>query len=137
MLRTILIVDDSAVHRQMLGLLLKRLAAVSLGLRFARDGRDALAILDTCPDIDLIILDLHMPHMGGLEFLHRLRLDPARQATPVIVVSTANHPETIASAFAAGANAYLSKPFRSQELEHLVRPYAERNDGRGNLQPSP
>src|SRR5437588_367017 len=62
MLRTILIVDDSAVHRQMLGLLLKRLAAGSLGLRFAQNGRDALAILDTCPDVDLIILDLHMPH---------------------------------------------------------------------------
>ena len=46
MLRTILIVDDSAVHRQMLGLLLKRLAAGSLGLRFAQNGRDALAILD-------------------------------------------------------------------------------------------
>ncbi|WP_029059471.1 response regulator [Stappia stellulata] len=80
----------------------------------AENGVDALAALDRVaaaggPPPDLILLDLNLPVMGGTEFLARLRAHPLFSAIPVCVFTTADDPVTIRSAYAAGANAVVTK----------------------------
>jgi two-component system chemotaxis response regulator CheY len=115
----ILIVDDSSVmhayHRQVLG------ALPGCRLSFARHGQEALAKIDAEGAPDVIVLDINMPVMDGLEFLRRLR---AREIAPrprVIVVSTEGKEDDLQRGLDAGADGYVRKPFKPKELQDLVR----------------
>lgn len=82
----------------------------------AADGPGALAILAQNPDVDLVLLDLHMAPMDGLALLGRLREDPATRELPVICISALARDEDQKQARQAGANGYVVKPFRRREL---------------------
>jgi two-component system, chemotaxis family, chemotaxis protein CheY len=116
----ILIVDDSSVmhayYRQVLG---------GLGdcrMTFARHGEEAFTKIKTDGDPDVIVLDINMPVMDGLEFLRRLRSLPMRQAA-VIIVSTEGRDDDLQRGLDAGADGYVCKPFKPQQLQELVRTY--------------
>ena len=84
------------------------------------NGRDAAKILDETYDFDLLIADLYMPMMTGMELVTYVRKTLQRQ-TPIIIVSRVNIDENIEQALELGANAYLTKPFNLTELSSTVK----------------
>jgi two-component system chemotaxis response regulator CheY len=89
-------------------------------LVYASDGRQALERLRDHEDIDLVLLDVNMPNMNGLEFLAQLRSDGSRALLPVIIISTEGREEDTARGLEAGATAYIKKPFHSEEILDMI-----------------
>ena len=113
--RKVLVVDDSKLMHKMYEVMLRQYPLV-----YAMDGRQALDRLSEHPDIDLVLLDVNMPNMNGLEFLAELRADPARADLPVIIISTVGRDEDAARGIEAGATAYIKKPFHTEEILDLI-----------------
>ncbi len=92
----------------------------ALGARYtvhrADDGAQALALLEALPPVDLVVTDLMMPRLSGLELLRRLKADPARRGIPVIFLTARTAGADVAEAINAGARSYLTKPFKLKEL---------------------
>jgi CheY-like chemotaxis protein len=117
---TFLVVDDSKLHHQMYGLVFGRGELSGSRVLHAYNGREGFALYSTHPEIALVFLDLNMPEMNGLEFLARRRETGLRLETPVVLVTTEDSPDDEARGLAAGAWAYLRKPFTPAQLEALV-----------------
>jgi len=115
---SILIVDDNAEARRLLSLLLQ---AEGYHLLVARDGHEALRIVDRVPDLALVVLDVMMPGMDGLEVCRRIRKRDDGRYLPVILTTALSEPEQVASGLAAGADDYVSKPFAEAEVLARVR----------------
>lgn len=113
--RKILIVEDSRLIHKMYEVMLRPLILVS-----AFDGREGLDRLSENHDVDLIILDMNMPKMTGLEFLAQVKATPALAKIPVIIVSTEGKEDDVARGLQSGAAAYLKKPFLREDLLQLV-----------------
>lgn len=107
----ILVVDDSKLMHKIYEVMLRQYPLV-----YAVDGRDALARLAEHRDVDLVLLDINMPTMNGLEFLAEVRKRPELTDLPVIIISTEGREEDTARGLEAGAIAYVKKPFRSEEI---------------------
>ena len=118
MLRKILAVDDSALIHQMYKLFLSRYK--NCKLVSAMNGLEALDKLGQEEGIDLILLDINMPVMNGLEFLQRVQKEPAYQAIPVIIISTEGKEEDTIRGLKMGAKGYVKKPFQASELHGLI-----------------
>jgi DNA-binding response OmpR family regulator len=80
------------------------------------DGREALDSMANDPDIALVLLDVMMPHMNGLEVLARLREDDRWRSVPCIVLTAAGQEQHHKQAMALGANDFLTKPFSPKKL---------------------
>ena len=113
--RKVLVVDDSKLMHKMYEVMLRQYPLV-----YASDGRQALDRLKDHGDIDLVLLDINMPSMNGLEFLAELRSDSARANLPVIIISTEGREEDTARGLEAGATAYIKKPFHSEEILEVI-----------------
>jgi DNA-binding response OmpR family regulator len=103
----ILVVDDNQLNRDMLS---RRLQREGYEVLLARDGREALACLDRA-DCDLVLLDMMMPQMNGLEVLARIRATRSLVELPVVVVTAKGQSEDMVAALNLGANDYVTKPF--------------------------
>lgn len=114
----VLVVDDDVVARMMLMHLIDSCGRHEI--IEAEDGAEAWRLLsdagapDTAPDI--VFCDLRMPHLSGLELLQRLRAQPALAALPFVLVSAAADGATRDEAMAAGADGYIVKPFRQDDV---------------------
>jgi two-component system chemotaxis response regulator CheY len=115
--KTILAVDDSATVRQMTGLVLR---GAGFEVLEAVDGVDALAKL-TGQELSLILTDLNMPNMDGLELTRRVRKLANYKFVPVVLLTTESHPEKKLEGKAAGATAWLVKPFNPDQLLAVVK----------------
>jgi two-component system, chemotaxis family, chemotaxis protein CheY len=113
--RKVLVVDDSKLMHKMYEVMLRQHSLV-----YALDGRDALDRLREHPDIDLVLLDVNMPNMNGLEFLAQLRAERTWADLPVIIISTVGRDEDAARGLEAGAVAYIKKPFNSEEILDVI-----------------
>ena len=82
----------------------------------AYDGREALEMLEREPDIGLVLLDLMMPHLSGLDVLAAMRRDRRWQKIPCIILTAAGQEQQHTSAMALGANDFLTKPFSPKKL---------------------
>jgi len=114
--RKILVVDDSKLIHKMFEVLLRQYPMVH-----AHDGLEALQALGNHADIDLILLDINMPRMSGLEFLSQVKGDPTLREIPVVIISTEGKEEDTIRGLEAGASAYIKKPFGNQELLEVVQ----------------
>jgi DNA-binding response OmpR family regulator len=102
-----------------LSLVSLRLQRLGYRVREAQDGAEALAaIADERPDV--LVLDAMMPRVDGYETIRRLRADPATASLPVILLSARARSADAAAGLDAGADIYLSKPFRSEELAAAI-----------------
>jgi two-component system chemotaxis response regulator CheY len=111
MSKSILIIDDSLMVRRQVGGLLRELGYIVVE---AVDGVDALEKLDATASVQLIVCDVNMPRMNGIELLESLR---GRASTiPIIMLTTEGHPELIEKARALGAKGWLIKPFKPEFL---------------------
>ncbi len=112
-----LLVDDSAIIRKMVKIALKKVFKGEI--LEAGDGLEALNVLTMNP-IDLIICDINMPNMDGMEFLSRVKETEDFKEIPVIMLSTEQGEEDIKEAMARGASAYLKKPVKPDVLIKTV-----------------
>ncbi len=103
---TILVVDDDATTRKVLTL---RIQSQGYTVKSAQDGNKALEMIDT-GDIDLVMMDLNMPGMGGKELLTRVRSKKSLSQLPVIVLTVTEDRDDVLRVFELGANDYILKP---------------------------
>ncbi|MFG1606845.1 response regulator [Actinoplanes sp. NPDC049265] len=112
MAKTILIVDDSASVRQVVSIALK---GAGYDVVAAVDGKDALSKLDG-QRVHLIISDVNMPNMDGITFVGEARKLPAYRFTPIIMLTTESQEDKKRQAQAAGAKAWVTKPFQPDQM---------------------
>ncbi len=89
-------------------------------LVYASDGRQALDRLGEHQDIDLVLLDVNMPNMNGLEFLAQLKAGGGCDGMAVIIISTEGRDEDTARGLEAGASAYIRKPFHTEDILDVI-----------------
>ena len=118
----VLIVDDDFINRKILHTLLKKNPSVTDMLE-AENGSDALDKLKKDPDINLILLDIMMPIVDGVEFLKIFRSDMANNHIPVIVLSTDDTRKT--EVFDNGANDFLRKPVKEDVLSAKIAQWTQ------------
>ena len=116
MSKTILTVDDASTMRKMISFTLK---AAGHEMLEAEDGVAALALLKM-RHVDLIITDVNMPRMDGIEFTRQARLLPAFSRTPILLLTTESAPEVKDRGRAAGATGWIVKPFKQDQLLAVV-----------------
>lgn len=116
-MKTIMTVDDSASLRQMVKFVL-----LDGGYEVveAVDGLDALSKLNG-REMHLILSDINMPKMDGLELTRRLRAIPQYKFVPIILLTTESHPEKKLEGKAAGATAWIVKPFHADQLLAVIK----------------
>ncbi len=115
-----LIVDDSSVMRKIVERSLRQ-AGIDLGKVFeAGDGAQALAVLAE-NQVDLILCDINMPVMDGLEFIKQLPGVAKAKDVPVVMITTEGSESHVVQALSCGARGYIRKPFTPQQVqEHVV-----------------
>lgn len=117
MSKTVMVIDDSASFRTVVSLALKKAGYAVLE---AGDGKDALGKLAPATKVNLIVCDVNMPNMDGLTFLKTLRTQAAHKFTPVIMLTTESQEAKKAEGKAAGARAWITKPFQPTQLVDAV-----------------
>jgi len=118
----VLIVDDDFINRKLLHTLLKKNPSVT-DMVEAENGSDALDKLKKDPDINLILLDIMMPIVDGIEFLKIFRSDMVNGHIPVIVLSTDDTRKT--EVFDNGANDFLRKPVKEEMLSAKIAQWSQ------------
>src|SRR5580704_12590225 len=115
----VMVVDDSQMVRKQVA---RTLIAAGFKVMEALDGVDALAQLATVkPGPALIVLDVNMPNMGGIEFLQSLRAREGFSTLPVVMLTTEGQPRLMQEAKALGAKGWIVKPFRPEMLVAAVQ----------------
>ncbi len=117
MAKLIMIVDDSASMRMVVGIALK---GAGYAVLEGRDGRDALTKL-TGQKVNLIISDVNMPNMDGIAFVKAVKQLPAYKFTPIIMLTTESDESKKREGQAAGARAWVVKPFQPEHLLMAVQ----------------
>lgn len=120
-MKTILVVDDFATVRLYHANLLKRLGHAT---EMAADGEEALEVLRR-HRVDLVLLDMLMPRMGGAEFLRKVHALPGYEALPVLVVSSEGNSEQEEALRGAGASGFLRKPAMPQAMVDMLKRFLD------------
>jgi len=113
--KTIMTVDDSASVRQMVSFTLK---GEGHNVIEATDGKDALAKL--AGQVDMIITDLNMPNMDGIELIRQVRAQPAYKFIPIVMLTTESQAQKKQEGKTAGATGWIVKPFKPEQLLAVV-----------------
>jgi two-component system chemotaxis response regulator CheY len=121
--KRILIAEDSNTMRSMLVSTIDELEKYTIVE--AASGFEALRLLPR-EQVDLIITDINMPDINGLELISYVRNNPNYQSIPLFVVSTESGDKDLEKGLALGANEYLIKPFDPVRLQQLICKYLER-----------
>jgi DNA-binding response OmpR family regulator len=114
----ILAIEDDELTGHLLKFLLER---DNFELLWVKDGRQALDWLDRNVPADIILLDLMLPYINGLQLIPRIRSHNRWQQVPIVVLSTDATEQHVVQALDAGADDYVIKPFRAEELMARLR----------------
>ena len=114
----LLIVDDSKVMRDMIAACLRPLAGV--GFELAASGLEAIERL-SLSDFALVVLDLNMPDIGGIEVVEFIRGQDKLARLPILIVTTRGDDASRQQVLAAGASRYMTKPFTPEQILTAVR----------------
>jgi two-component system chemotaxis response regulator CheY len=117
---SVLVVDDSSVMRRMVARSLAVSGVPAHELFEAGDGHEALRLIRE-RYVDIVLCDLHMPVMDGLELVKQMGSDAATADVPVVIVSSERSPGLLAELEELGVRGFLRKPFQPEALGHLVR----------------
>jgi two-component system chemotaxis response regulator CheY len=115
--KTIMSVDDSASVRQMVGFTLR---TAGYDVVEAQDGLDALNKLEETP-VNMILTDLNMPNMDGIELIRRVRSGGSHKFIPIIMLTTESQADKKMAGKAAGATGWIVKPFKPEKLLAVVK----------------
>jgi len=117
-MKRLLVVDDSKLMRDMVAACLRPLGAVTF--EFAGSGLEAIERL-ALAGFDLVVLDLNMPDVGGVEVIEFVRSQDRLRALPILIVTTRGDDESRARVLQAGASGFLAKPFAPAQILDEVR----------------
>lgn len=117
MAKTIMIVDDSDSVREVIGITLR---GAGYEVLQGRDGKDALSKLNGVK-VHLIVSDVNMPNMDGISFVKEVKAMPTYKFTPIIMLTTESADEKKREGQAAGAKAWVVKPFKPEVLLNAVQ----------------
>lgn len=120
-MKRVLVVDDSATVRQQVGLALKD---AGYAVVEADDGADGMRKLREDPTIAMVISDVNMPRMNGIEMVETMKRDGIRPDVPIVMLTTEGHHELLARAKSAGAKGWVIKPFKAEILIGIVKKLA-------------
>lgn len=122
---SVLIVDDSSVMRKIVERSLRQ-AGIEIGQVFeAGNGLEALAVVNE-RKVDLVLCDINMPAMDGLEFVKQLPKLENGKGVPVVMITTEGSEGHVVQALSAGARGYIRKPFTPDQVkEHILPVLAE------------
>ena len=116
-MKKVLIVDDSPSVRQQVGM---ALGQAGYGTIEAVDGMDGLSKV-TNPEVSMIICDVNMPRMNGLEMIEKVKADPKCASLPILMLTSEGQPALIERAKKAGAKGWIVKPFKADLLVAAVK----------------
>jgi two-component system chemotaxis response regulator CheY len=117
MLKKIMTVDDSPTVRKVLN---ETLSGAGYQVVEASDGEEAVNKLEQT-DIDLLVTDLNMPNMDGVELIKRVRQQPGKRFMPIIMLTSVSQKEMKAAGKKAGASGWVTKPFRPEQLLSVIQ----------------
>jgi two-component system chemotaxis response regulator CheY len=123
----ILIVDDSALTRKIVRRVIEMTQMEVSEFLDAENGEEALKILKHT-NVDLVLSDLNMPHMSGVEMVHHMKSTPDTKAIPVVIISTESKTARIRELLAEGVKDYLHKPFTPEEFKSLIQTVCTTNE---------
>ena len=116
-----LIVDDSSVMRKIVERALRQAGLDPLVVHEAGSGTEGLELL-RARQVDLILSDINMPSMDGLEFLRQIRAQNLAPGIPVVMITTESSEEHVKQAILCGAQGYIRKPFTADQVKERVLP---------------
>lgn len=114
-----LIVDDSSVMRKIVERALRQAGLEALVVYEASSGAEALGVLGATT-VDLILSDINMPAMDGLEFVRQVKAQNLAPGVPVVMITTESSEEHVKQAILAGARGYIRKPFTAEQVKERV-----------------
>lgn len=114
-----LIVDDSSVMRKIVERSLRQAGVESLIVFEAGSGAEALEVLRS-RQVDIILSDINMPIMDGLEFVRQMRTENVAEGIPIVMITTESSEEHVKQAIEAGAMGYIRKPFTPDQVKRRV-----------------
>jgi two-component system, chemotaxis family, chemotaxis protein CheY len=116
----VLVVDDSAAIRKILQRVLRQ-TGMSIGtILEAGDGQEALARLKGAPGIRLVLTDINMPNMDGLQLLAAMKASAKWQHVPVVMITTEGGESKVGEAVKLGAAGYVRKPFTADQIKEKL-----------------
>jgi two-component system chemotaxis response regulator CheY len=116
-----LIIDDSSVMRKIVERSLRQAGIDLAEVREAGNGAEGLGALQAS-GVDLILCDINMPVMDGIEFLRQLQAVPNAKGVPVVMITTEGSESHVVQALSIGARGYIRKPFTSEQVKEHVLP---------------
>jgi two-component system, chemotaxis family, chemotaxis protein CheY len=116
-----LIVDDSSVMRKIVERSLRQAGLDLKEVHEAGSGSEGIEVL-RARSVDLILSDINMPSMDGLEFLRQIRAQSLAEGVPVVMITTESSEEHVKQAIQAGAQGYIRKPFTPEQVKERVLP---------------
>lgn len=114
----VLVVDDSAAVRQQVGM---ALGQAGFDIVEAGDGKEGITAIDNNPGIRMVISDVNMPNMNGLEMVAAIKNKPSNSSLPIIMLTTEGQPALMKQAKEAGAVGWIVKPFDAAQLVATVK----------------
>ncbi len=120
-MRKVLIVDDSATMRKILMRSLRQAEIKLEEILEAANGVEALAQIASNPEIELILSDINMPEMGGIDLVKNVRATKTADQLPILMVTTEGGSGMVAAAMESGANGYVTKPFTPEALKDAIQ----------------
>jgi two-component system chemotaxis response regulator CheY len=117
----VLIVDDSSVMRKIVERSLRQAGLDPLVVLEAGSGTEGLEVLRN-HSVQLILSDINMPSMDGLEFLRQMRASDLAAGVPVVMITTESSEEHVKQAILSGAQGYIRKPFTAEQVKERVLP---------------
>ncbi len=116
-MKRILVVDDSSAARALVAAVLAE--APDLQVERVSTGLEAIKLLSTV-QIDLVLTDIHMPEINGLELIRFIKETERLRGIPIVIVSTEAAEQDRLRALSLGANDYLAKPFTAEQLRRVI-----------------
>ncbi len=118
MSKKVLVIEDSSTMRSMIAAIIEEMD--DFAVTEAGSGFEALKLLPT-EEFDLIITDINMPDINGLEVVNFVKTHPNYKKIPLIIITTERSEEDRKKGIALGASEYITKPFKHDELQEVVR----------------
>ena len=115
----VLVVDDSAAIRKILQRVLRQTGMAIRTIHEAGDGVEALAVLNA-HKVDLVLTDINMPKMDGLQFLASVKSSPQWRQLPVVMITTEGGETKVGEAVKLGAAGYVRKPFTADQIKEKL-----------------
>ncbi len=115
----VLVVDDSAAIRKILQRVLRQTGMAIGAIHEAGDGEEALAVIEQHP-VNLVLTDINMPKMDGLQLLASLKASPQWRNVPVFIITTEGGEKKVSEAVKLGAIGYVRKPFTADQIKEKL-----------------